>query len=159
MLTRTCAVMIGLTLLASGIAQGKVPGNLMGKAFFSVERIKDVDQNALTSRFSRAKPAIELVRGKDKHWKATLVAFFRKPATDGPMTLWLYDKSDKESLKAKEPTHMYSVEGGKQKLIFIHDLDIDPDRGFNKGYTYLIHIGQIFGKRQQIYARGEVSLK
>jgi len=146
-------------LLLSSVAEARLPSAVLGKAFFTVERIKDADTDALAKLFVKAKPRIELERGKDKRWKATLVAFFRKAPADGPMTLWLYDKEDKASLKAKEPVHVFSIDNVKPKQVFIYDLDIDPDRGFNKNHTYLVFIGQIFGKRHQHYAKGEVALK
>lgn len=149
---------LGLFLAAVGDAEAKVPGKMKGKIFFTTERIKDVAPDALVGLFSKRKPSIELHRTKDKHWKVTLVAFFRKASAHGPITVWLYDKADKASLRAKEPVHVMSLNNSEPKKVFVHDLDIDPGYGFNKKHSYLIFVGQIIGKRHRHYARGEVSL-
>lgn len=149
---------LGLGLLLASPASAKVPPKLYGKAFFTNDRIKDQAADALAAYFAKKTPSIKLTRAKDKHWNTVLVAFFRKPTVDGPVTIWLYDKADKASIKAKEPVHVMSV-NSTPRQVFIHDLDINPDLGFNKGRTYLVFVGQIIGKRDKHYARGEVSLE
>lgn len=149
-----------IALLLSGSSEGKgnLPRTMAGKVFFTKQRIRDQSPSALARVFSAQKPKIELSRGADKHWNVTMVAFFRKESFPGPITIWLYDKNDKASIRDKEPVNAVSVDA-KPGSTFIYDLDINPDLGFNKGYTYLIQVGQIIGRKTKIYARGEVSLK
>lgn len=144
-------------LLGMSVAEAKVPRKLQGKAFCSPSKIKDTSPEALIRMFSGLKGKIELKRDKDKHWKCTLVAFFRKVSSPGPITLLYFDKADKAALKRKEVVDMKSVDA-KETDVLVLDLDISPDRGFNKNRAYLIHIGQIFGKRTKIYARGQLNL-
>ena len=160
MLGRTSVVAtLGLGfLLMAGSASAKTPRKMAGKIYFTTDRIKDVAPGALAGLFGKRKPKIELTREKDKHWKTTIVAFFRKPSAFGPITIWLYDKADKAALRAKEPVHVMSVNNSKPKDLFVYDLDIDPNYGFNKKRTYIVFVGQIIGKRHRHYARGEVSL-
>lgn len=143
-------------------AEGKVPRKMTGKIFFTTERIMDQDTPALVRLFAKRKTSIELLRPKkkkDSRWKVTMVAFFRKAAVDGPITIWLYDKADKASIRAKEPVNAISVDTKSAKNVFIHDLEINPDLGFNRKHTYILFVGQIIGKRVKHYAKGEVSLK
>jgi hypothetical protein len=148
-----------LTLMLAGTAEAKVPRKVQGKAYVSIERIRDQAPESMANYFQAKKPKIELTKRKDGHWGGVLVAFFRKDPAHGPITVWLYDKSDKASIRAKEPVNVISVDTPAPKSYFVHDLDINPDLGFNKGRSYLIHVGQIIGKRHKIYARGEVTLR
>ncbi len=138
-------------------AAAKAPKHLIGKTFFSTVRIKDHAPEVLASHFDKSPSKADLIREKGGQWSVTLFAFFKKESYRGPITLWLYDKSDKESLKAKEPVQALSVDA-KPTTLFITQLVLDPDKGFNKNRTYLIRVGQIIGKRHKIYAKGEVSL-
>jgi hypothetical protein len=154
-----------VAVLAPTGAEAKVPRNVAGKVFFSIDRIVDQEQSALVRLFAKRKPKIELIRpkrsksGKSSLWKTTLVAFFRKPSVHGPMTVWLYDKADRASIKAKEPVHVMSVDAKGPTEVFVYELGINPDLGFNRKHTYIIYVGQIIGKRSKYYAKGEVSLK
>jgi hypothetical protein len=138
-------------------AAAKVPKNLIGKTFFSTVRIKDHAPEAVASHFEKSPSKADLIREKNGQWVVTLFAFFKKESYKGPVTIWLYDKNDKESLKANEPVQAISVDA-KPTTLFINNLVIDPDKGFNKNRTYFVRVGQIIGKRQKIYARGEVTL-
>lgn len=159
MSTRMVALLAGLTLsLAAASSHGKVPAKLLGKAFFTTERIKDVAPDAVAKLFEKSAPKTTLGRPKDGHWTVTMVAFFRKDSVPGPITIWLYDKGDKAALKAKEPVHLLSVETQPTGM-FINDLDLSPDVGFNKGRTYLLLVGQIINKREKVYAQGEILLQ
>ncbi|MBW2735183.1 MAG: hypothetical protein JRH20_22605 [Deltaproteobacteria bacterium] len=113
----------------------------------------------MLARFSKKKGAGVLPRGADKHWKGSMVAFLKKRCYAGPITIWYFDKSDKGAVKRKEYSHMESTPGGKAREIVVHDLDLDPDVGLNKGRTYIIHLGQLLGRRKVIFAKGEVTLK
>jgi hypothetical protein len=144
--------------LGVGSSEAKVPRKVLGKVHFTTSRIKDQAPEVLGRLFEKKAAKIELKRAKDKHWTCTIVAFFRKKSVSGPITIWLYDKSDKASIRAKEPVDAKSIDRQPTSL-FIYDLDISPDRGFNKNRSYLIHVGQIIGRRHKVYARGEVSLK
>lgn len=158
---RTLALLVSmaLLLLASAVVEARVPGRMRGKIYFTTSPIKDQAPKALVRQFSSSKPTIELKRDKEKRWPVTLVAFFRRKSTPGPVTIWIYDKADaRAAIRAKEPVHLMSI-NAQPTTAFVHDLVIDPDRGFNKNRTYIVHVGQIFGKRWKVYARGQVQLK
>lgn len=151
------AMIAGLMLLAPP-AEAKLPKKLRGKIFAASPRIEDASRDKLLARFSKAKPSSALPRGKDKHWKGTLVAFLKKRCYAGPITIWYFDKSDKSAVKKKQFSHMESTPHGKEREIVVHDIDLDPDVGLNKGRTYIIHLGQLLGRRRVIFAKGEVTL-
>ena len=129
-----------------------------GKIYFTNEAIKDRSGKALKKQFANSKPSIEIKRTKDKSWEVTMVAFLKRKSYPGPITLWFYDKADKAAIKAGEVVHVESVDSKPTKY-FVHHLLIDPSRGFNKNRTYIIKVGQILGKRNRVYAVGEVILK
>ena len=129
-----------------------------GKIFFTTDQIKDRACKALKKQFAKSKPSIELKRNKDKSWDVIMVGMFRKKSYPGPITMWFYDKSDKAAMKRGEVVHVESIDKKPTKCL-VHNLLIDPSRGFNKNRTYVIKIGQILGKRNSVYAAGEVSLK
>ena len=136
----------------------KVPNKLLAKVFFTNEKIKDQTPQALALQFEKSPAKGEAKRGKKGRWTVTLVAFFKKITNPGPITIWVYDRADKESLKAKEPIQAISVDTSAPKEIFIHDLDLDPDLGYNKGRVYLVQVGQIIAKQEKIFAAGDLVL-
>ena len=129
-----------------------------GKIYFTNQVIRDRSGKALKKLFAKSLPTIEIKRNKDKSWDVTMVAFLKRQSYPGPITLWFYDKADKAARKAGEVVHVESVDAKPTKF-FIHNLLIDPSRGFNKNRTYIIKVGQILGKRNRVYAVGEVVLK
>jgi hypothetical protein len=143
-----------LSMLA-GPADGKT--KLGGKIYFATERPSDVSVAALERQFAKAAPKAEVRREKGGHWVVTMVAFFRKPSVEGPITIWLYDKGDKQALKNKEPVHQFSVDS-TPKEAFVYELDLDPDNGFGKDKSYLVMAGQLISKKEKIYATGEIKL-
>lgn len=155
-MTRTTTLALGLAVLTLGAPSVDAKGKLGGKAFFAAERPKDVSLASLERQFASA-PKSELRREKGGHWIGTMVAFFRKPSAQGPITVWLYDKADKQALKDKEPIHQFSVDS-TPKEVFVHEIDFDPDNGFNKEKSYLVMVGQLINKKEKIYATGEVKL-
>jgi hypothetical protein len=157
MLRNQGAVAVTVVFLLSSVSEGKIPPKLQGKVFCSTQRIKDVAAEALIRIFSEKTAKADVPREKNGRWKTTLVAFFRKESIPGPMTIWLLDKDDKEALKANEPTQVISAES-TPKEVFVNDIELDPDQGFNKGRTYLIRVGQIINKAPKIYATGEIVL-
>jgi hypothetical protein len=148
-------VIVGLAF--SGAALAQLPRNVEGKVFFTSSTIQDISTKALVRRFEKEKANAELKRNKNGHWTVTIAAFLRRKPHPGPITIWLYDKQDKAALKAKEPVNAISVDG-RGRSVFIHELDISPDLGFNKGRVYYVYVGQILGKRDKVFARGEVEL-
>lgn len=140
-------------------AQKKNPRHLAGKAFFSAERIPDTGRSLMLERFKKAKAEITLTRGKKKTWKATLVAFLSRTPYGGPITVWWYDKADPASFKAKEPAHVESVNQSKIRTLFVHDIEMDPNIGFNRKHTYRVYVGQIIGKRHKYLAKGLIKLE
>ena len=151
-------LLLGIPLLLLDLSDAAARGGVKGKVFFSKTPIKDRSLKAVTKKFAKEKPTIELKRNKDKSWEVTMVAIFKRKAHPGPITLWFYDKSDKAAIKAKQTVHEVSIDS-QPTQVFVHNLLIDPDRGFNKNRNYLIWVGQIIGKRNKVYARGEVALK
>jgi hypothetical protein len=135
----------------------KVPGKLSGKAFFVTEKPKDVAPEALVKQFEKTAPKAEAKRGKAKLWELTMVAFFKKESVPGPVTIWIFDKADKDSIKSREPVHEFSVDS-QPKKVFVHEISLDPDQGYNKDHTYLIQVGQLVQKKERIYATGELRL-
>lgn len=149
-----------LALVAQpAVAQKKNPKHLAGKVFFSAERIPDTGRSEMLKRFKKAKPEITLTRGKNKTWKATIVAFLSRAPYGGPITVWWYDQADKASFKAQEAAHVESVNQSKVRTLFVHDIEMDPNIGFNKKHAYWIYVGQIVGKRHKYLAKGLVKLE
>jgi len=159
--------MLGRMAMAAGVIclltsaayakEAKVPGKLLGKVFFATEKPKDVAPEALVKQFEKATAKAEAKRGKAKLWEVTLVAFFKKESVPGPVTIWIFDKADKASIKSREAEHEFSVEA-QPKKVFVHDLSLDPDQGYNKDHTYIIQVGQLIQKKERIYATGELKL-
>ena len=157
-MTRWTGLMVVITGLAlSGAVLAKVPRSVEGKVFFTSSKIQETSIKALVRRFEKGTALAELKRNKNGHWTVTIAAFLGRTPYPGPITIWLYDKRDKAALKAKEPVNAISVDG-RGRSVFIHELDISPDLGFNKGRVYHVHVGQIIGKRDKVFARGEVEL-
>jgi hypothetical protein len=146
-----------LLSISAAAAEARTPAKLVGKVFFTSEDLKDRSPEALIREFERKAPKAEAKREKNGHWRVTLVAFFKKGSVPGPMTIWFYDKADKEALKAKEPIQAQSVDS-KPTEIFVHEMDIDPDLGYNRDHSYLVQVGQIISKQEKYYAAGELAL-
>lgn len=154
------SVIAAMAFVASPVrAQKKNPRQLAGKVFFSAERIPDTGRSEMLKRFKKGKAEITLTRGKNKTWKATLVAFLSRAPYGGPITVWWYDQADKASFKAKEPAHVESVNRAKISTLFVHDIEMDPNIGFNKKHAYWIYVGQIVGKHHKYLAKGLVKLE
>ena len=155
-------VVTTLVMLIAGdvAAKAKTSRKLRGKIFFAA-KILDRGPAAVQRLFKDSKPKATLKRekGKDGHWVTVMAAFFRKKSYAGPMTLWFFDKTDKAALRAKQAMHVMSVNSSGPSTVFVYDLDISPNDGFNKGRAYIVRVGQIIGKRSRIYASGEVNLK
>jgi hypothetical protein len=149
---RSATLVLVLALGSSGV-MAKTPSKLLKKAFFTAERIKDQSPEALARLFEKSPPKGEIRREAKGRWQPTMVAFFAKKSVDGPVTIWLFDKADKD----QEPIQALSVDA-KPTEIFVHELDIDPDLGYNAGHTYLVKVGQIVAKKERIYAAGELKL-
>ena len=172
---RTGALLGGVMALlvastAGDPAAAKVPRAMAGKVFFSTGPVPDQEEAALIKQFSKRKPRTTLTRPKTKPtadptdalkskesaWKTTIVAFFRKPSVDGPITIWIYDSKDR---KGKDPVHVASINAKGASQYFVHELTLDPDLGFNRKRSYVIRVGQIIAKKVKIYAMGRVTLR
>ncbi|MCA9669472.1 MAG: hypothetical protein KC503_27945 [Myxococcales bacterium] len=158
-------LVVALALLASSAPAeakrkggGAIPRAMLRKVYFSKPPIKNAELSRLVSRFKGAKAHASLVRDARKEWKVNMVAFFRKKSFPGPITIWVYDKADKASIKAKEPVHVISVNASPTRA-FVHELFLDANVGFNKNHTYLVQVGQLIKRRARIYASGELELK
>jgi hypothetical protein len=161
MRSQAIAIMLGATcLVLASPSQAKLPKNVRGRAFVATS-LHDVGRKALLKRYGKEKKAVsKLPFNKDrKRWKGTIVGFFKRWPYGGPITVWLYDKADKDAIKNKTVSHLETANPPKPKEIFVHDIELDPNDGLNKGRTYLIRIGQIVGRRELIYAQGEVTLE
>ncbi len=158
------ASLILVSLVASALlsapTEAKTPRAVRGKVFLSATPIPDTGRRVMIKRFSKQKKAhLVFKRGKAKVWKATMVAFLKRAPYPGPITIWWYDLADKASFKAKEPAYVKSVDVKGVKDLFVHDIVMDPNIGFNKKHTYKIYVGQIVGKRHRYYAQGTVELQ
>jgi hypothetical protein len=91
---------------------------------------------------------------KDAPWVINFLAVFKKPAAKGPMTVQFVDKKDPKSL-----VDQYSPQNDSATLVYQGSYELDPDRGFNTGHTYLVRVGQIIKGKFQPYAMGEITLK
>jgi hypothetical protein len=157
-------LILGFSLLAQtavGHAQSKSPKsaiakNMLGKVYFSEQGIRDQQPQALMAQFSKVTAPFK-IKPKDKKWTFSIAAFFRKLSYDGPMTLWFYDKADKAALKANEPVDIKSIPAQPTK-IYCSELELSTETGFNKNTTYILQVGQIIGKNNQIFAKGEFTL-
>src|SRR5262245_58456472 len=126
-----------------------------GKVWVQGDNIASEQGDALM-QWLGAHPAAQAIaqKAKDGPWAIQYVAVFRKPAAKGPMTVQFVDKTD-----PKNVVDQYSPNNDAAALVFQSSFDLDPDRGFNKGHTYLIKVGQLIKKSFVVYATGEVILK
>lgn len=159
MFGRGIATLTFVAVLLSTLAAGEAAAKsvLGGKVFFSPTKPTDSAPKALTKLFAKSKPQLKLKQNAEKEWTAFLAAFFRRPAVNGPITIWFYEQGDKAAIKAKEPVHIMST--ASAATVLAHDLLLRSDDGFNKGKSYHVWVGQIIGKRERIYARGLVTLE
>ncbi len=155
----TLALVLFMTgpALAAPAKPSKAPPKLAGRVFVTADRVKDVARESLARQFQNAAPQAVLARRQNGHWVGTVVAFFKKPAVQGPIILWIFDKADKQALKDNEPVQAVTVDA-KASDTFVHETDFDPDQGYNKDHTYIIRVGQIIAKKEKVYATGEVKL-
>jgi hypothetical protein len=135
----------------------KAPAKLAGKVFVTGEAVKDLEADSLGRQFGGASGQSTLGRKSNGHWLGTIVGFFKKPSVPGPIIIWVFDKADKEAVKANEPVQAITVESSPRE-VFVHEMDFDPDQGYNRDHVYLIRIGQIIAKKPKVYASGDVKL-
>lgn len=101
----------------------------------------------------RPKTAEVTRKGSDGAWNIGYVAVFKKPAARGPMTVQFFEKGDDDLVDTYSPPNDVS------SVVFQATYELEPDKGFNKGRTYVIKVGQIIKGKFQTYATGELSLK
>lgn len=150
-------LLIPALLLLAPVAEAR-----KGKVFFSTTEIKDQSFKACVKEAAKLKGVKTLMRNKEKNWEAHIVAFFKRKAALGPITYWLFDKSDKASIKHWDPVTLKSVDWDMKELgrkHFVKQLFFDANFGFNANRTYVLYVGQIINGRKKIYAKGEVTLK
>jgi hypothetical protein len=135
----------------------KAPPKLAGKAFVTGDAVKDQAADALGQQFASAPAQSTLGRKANGHWTGTLVAFFKKPSVPGPLIIWVFDKADKQALKDNESVQAITVESTPRDVL-VHEMDFDPDQGYNKEHVYIVRVGQIISKKPKAYATGEVKL-
>ena len=126
-----------------------------GKVWVQGEPIPSESGDPLLQWLS-SHPAAQAVAQKTKNgpWAIQYVAVFKKPAAKGPMTVQFVDKTDPKNIVDQD-----SPTSSEATLVFQSTFDMDPDKGFNKGHTYLIKVGQLIKKSFVVYATGEVTLK
>lgn len=146
------------SIFQPAVAKNTTGAKVAGKIFFTDDKIKDITPEVLIKTFEKQSPKGKISRIDKGHWNTNLVAFFKKESIPGPITVWIYDKADKDSIKAKEPVQAISVDRSPS-TVFVHTLDLDPDQGFAKEHTYLVIIGQIVQKKEKVYATGEMTLQ
>jgi hypothetical protein len=93
-------------------------------------------------------------KSKDGPWTVAYVAVFKRPAAKGPMTVQFFDKEDPRNVVDQE-----SPPNDTATLVYKGSYELDPDRGFNKGRTYVIKVGQIIKGKFLPYAAAELTLK
>jgi hypothetical protein len=93
-------------------------------------------------------------KSKDGPWTVAYVAVFKKPAAKGPITVQFCDKDDPKNVVDQD-----SPSNDAATLVYQGSYELDPDRGFNKGRTYVIKVGQIIKGKFLPYASSEVKLK
>jgi hypothetical protein len=93
-------------------------------------------------------------KAKEGPWSIQFVAVFKHPAAKGPMTVQFAEKKDPKNL-----VDQFSPEIDAATLVFRGAYDLDPDRGFNAGHTYVVRVGQIIKQKFVPYATGELTLK
>jgi hypothetical protein len=126
-----------------------------GKVWVASSPIPEASGSELESWLAGHHAAGELPRkGKDGAWPLQFVAVFKKPAAKGAVIAQFSDK--------KEPGNVidiFQLVTDEPTLVFHSSGELDPDRGFNTGHTYLIRVGQILNKKFVPYASGELVLK
>jgi len=150
-------LIIPALLLLAPVAEAR-----KGKVIFTPDEVKDQAYKACVKKFAKSKAKVELMRNKKKNWESNIVAFFKRKAAMGPITYWVFDKSDKASIKHWDPVMLKSVDWDMKALgrkHFVHNLFFDANFGFNANRTYLVWVGQIINGRNRVYAKGEVTLK
>ncbi len=93
-------------------------------------------------------------KGKDAPWSIQFLAVFRKLAPKGPIIVQFSDKKE-----PKDVVDLLPLATEAPTLVFRSNADLDPDKGFNSGHTYLIKVGQILKKQFVAYATAEFTLK
>ncbi len=144
-------------VLMSPAAQAKP-----GKVTFATEEVKDQAFKACKDKYGKAPSKVTLIRNKEKNWEANIIAFFKRKAAMGPITWWVFDKSDKAALKHWDPVSVKSVDWDMKALgrkHFVTSLLFDANFGFNANRTYVVYVGQIINGKKKIYAKGEALLK
>jgi hypothetical protein len=126
-----------------------------GKVWVQGEPIPSESGDSLVQWLS-THPATQAVGQKSKNgpWAIQYVAVFKKASAKGPMTVQFVDKTDPKNVIDQD-----SPNNDAAALVFQSSFDMDPDKGFNKGHTYLIKVGQLIKKSFIVYATGEVTLK
>lgn len=126
-----------------------------GKVWVEAEPIPSESGDGLM-QWLGSHPATQAIGQKTKNgpWSIQYVAVFKKPSAKGPMTVQFVDKTDPKNVIDQD-----SPGNDAAALVFQSSFDMDPDKGFNKGHTYLIKVGQLIKKSFVVYATGEVTLK
>jgi len=156
---RKVVVMAAVLMITGTLSTEAQARPLRGRVFFSNTPFKDVAYKPMARWAAKQKPFITLMRTKKKDWRVQVAAFFKRKSYPGPITVWIYDKADKASIKAKEPVWVQSIDGFKPTRLWTHEVYFDPDVGFNKNHTYIVMVGQIIGGKQRVFARGTAELK
>jgi hypothetical protein len=126
-----------------------------GKVSVTDEALPSSEGDRL-SAWLGARPKVPEVgrKTKDGPWNVSYVAVFKKPSAKGPITVQFFEKDDQKSV-----VDTYSPPNDVAALVFQSTYELEPDKGFNKGRTYVIKVGQILKGKFQSYASGELSLK
>jgi hypothetical protein len=128
---------------------------MYGGKVFADEKAPASDGETLKTWLSSRPPVGEVGRkSKDGPWTVSYVAVFKKPAAKGPITVQFFDKEDPKNVVDQE-----SPSNDAATLVYHGSYDLDPDRGFNKGRTYVIKVGQIIKGKFLPYATAELKLK
>jgi hypothetical protein len=124
-----------------------------GKVWVHAGENPSSEGDRLASWLGGRDPVGALGRTGDAPWAMSFVAVFKKPVAKGPVTVQFFEKGDSDIVDQA------SLDNDSATLVYQAKYELEPDKGFNKGRTYVVKVGQIIKNKFQSYASGELSLK
>lgn len=108
---------------------------------------------AMVSALRRAKRNV--IKGTGGTWTIHVMAFLNRPAGDNKVNLVYYDVT-------KQRDQIYFVEidvQPTQRTLQLNGNVVSKDHGFVAGHRYELMITRLVGGKEDVYARGTVTLK
>lgn len=140
------AVLAGM-MAASMPALGATPGSL----FILAEPVEPSSGFEKEVK-SKARQVVEM---KNDQWTLYFVAFLKKPPGVPDVELVFYDVAD----KAHEPTNHFAITTQPSAKILASNISFGIDQGFKAGHKYNVLITRLVGGKEDVYAKGQVTLK